>query len=1047
MASCLHGKSLFGLTAIRDMPRSVAFKTIPFVNAYLLLNSAQTKSESNKGARMKPLSTIFSIIVLVCSITAIASAQQAATATLSGRVVDPNGAVIPGATVSVTSKATGITREVTTSDDGSFALSNLPPGEYDLKIQATGFADKISAQPLVLKVGQSLTFDAELEVAAGTTTVDLIGEMPLVETTTSAVNGVVEQREIETLPLNGRNFLELALLIPGNSPAPNFDPTKTNTVVISSAGQLGRGGNVTIDGADDNDDVVGGAVQNISQDAVQEFQVATNRFSAQLGRSGSSVVNIVTKSGGNEFHGAGSIYFRNKSLQGLPATFDRTFGQTPPFHREQYSFAIGGPIKKDIAWFFGSVEHRNQKGAVLVGTRNLATRSIVRSFADAPLHDTLSTERFDWQPTNQDRITGRYSLQWEDDVTASTLIRAIGSASQRQSSANHTHSFLTNYTRTLSPRDMNSFNFSFNDFINRTQPVTVAPQLTFPSIQDGASFRVPQQTKQRRYQFSDTFTMIRGAHSLTFGGEVQRVQSDFNLGVFQQGRIELIEDFPDFDRNGDGRVDDNDLLFAVTLRSGKPTTPLIIPDADNSYIAGFFQDDWRLRPQLSLNLGLRYEVDTDVKNVSRTSELNPLILPFLHGTRSADKNNFGPRVGFNYSNKDGSMSIHGGYGIYYDRVTLEIQSLERGLDGRALPIEVRAGNVFFIPPQCLFDPSCGQFPPPAPTLANPFTGFILPGAGAGGINIIDNGLQNPMVQQFNLGTQREFGRDFVLRVDYLHNFGTHFIIGRTIGSVFNPVVGGPDLVKNLESSVKTKYDGLLLSLEKRLSHHYQFRASYTLSKMFNYANDDQIPFANGPIDPNHLQLEYGPAPNDQRHRFVFSGAVNLPRGFQLSSIITLASGVPMDILLPDGSSRIPQLQRNAGGRLFHTAAELNNFIQQIDASGGVGGQPLPLVTSNARFNDNFSSFDLRLSKTFAIGERVRIEPMAEVFNLFNVTNVLGVSNVNYSGFQNVLVRDSNDSTNPGFLRSSSFGTPVTTAGGVFGSGGPRAFQFAARVSF
>jgi hypothetical protein len=364
-----------------------------------------------------------------------------------------------------------------------------------------------------------------------------------------------------------------------------------------------------------------------------------------------------------------------------------------------------------------------------------------------------------------------------------------------------------------------------------------------------------------------------------------------------------------------------------------------------------------------------------------------------------------------------------------------------------LPIEVRAGNLFFIPPPCLFNPACGQFPPPAPTLANPFTGFILPGAGAGGINIIDNGMQNPMVQQTNIGIQREFARNFVLRADYLHNFGTHFIIGRTIGSVFNPVVGGPDLVKNLESSVGTKYDGLLLSFEKRLSHNYQFRASYTLSKAFNYANDDQIPFSNGPIDSNNLRREYGPTPNDQRHRFVFSGTFDLPYGFRMAPIYTLASGVPMDILLPDGSSRIPALQRNAGGRLFHTGAELNTFIQQINASGGVSGQLLPQVRSDARFNDSFNSLDLRLSKSFKLGERVRIEPLAEVFNLFNVTNVLGVSNVNYSGFSNVLVRDSSDPASPGFLRSSSFGLPVTTAGGVFGSGGPRAFQFAARVTF
>jgi len=976
-----------------------------------------------------------------------ASAQQSATATVSGAVKDSNGALVTGAQVTVTQKGTGIRRKAISNGDGFFVITNLAAGAYELKVQAKGFAEK-TIPSVNLQVGQTFNLEVPMAVTVQeTVTLDDRFNYELVNTTTAVVDGVIRDFEIENLPLNGRNFLELALLIPGNSPAPNFDPTKTNTVVISSAGQLGRGGNVTVDGADDNDDVVGGQVQNISQEAVQEFQIATNRFSAQLGRSGSSVINIVTKSGSNEYHGSGSFYFRDKALQGLPATFNRGLGQTPPFDREQYAFTLGGPIRKDRAWFFGSIEYRNQDGAALVGARDLATRTIQRTFALAPLNDLLSTERVDWQPSIQDHLFFRYSLQREDDVAPSTLDRAIGSASQRQASTNNTHSFLANYTRVLNPRDVNSFNFSFSTFFNDIEPVTPGPQLTFPSIQDGASFRVPQSTKQRRLQFSDTFSMVRGNHTLNFGGEIQRVDADFDLRVFQQGRIEMIEDFPDFDRNSDGRVDDNDLLFSVTIRSGKPTEPLLIPNADSTYLAGFVQDDWRVNPQLTLNLGLRYELDTDVKNISRTSQLNPLILPFLHGKRGRDTNNFGPRLGFNYSAKDGRTSIHGGYGIYYDRITLEIQSLERGLDGRALPIEVKAGPVFFIPPQFLFDPVNGTFPPGAPTLANPFSGFILPGAGAGGINIIDNTMQNPMVQQMNLGIQREFAHNYVLRADYLHNFGTHFIIGRTIGTVFNPVVGGPDSVTNLESSVKTKYDGLLLSVEKRLSHRYQFRASYTLSKAFNYANDDQIPFSNGPLNPNNLQLEYGPTPNDQRHRFTFSGVMDLPAGFRLAPIFTLASGVPMDILVPGGGQRIPQLQRNAGGRLFHTGAELNAFISQLNAAGGLGGQPLPLVSDNAHFNDKFNSFDLRLSKVFKIGEHVKIQPLVEAFNLFNITNVLGFSKSNYSGFSNVLVRDNNDPTNAGFLRSSSFGQPVTTAGGVFGSGGPRAFQFAARVTF
>lgn len=278
--------------------------------------------------------------------------------------------------MTATHKATGVSRETITNYEGSYVLANLPPGEYELKVQATGFAVKVSQAPVVIQVGQTTTIDTTLEVGETRSTVNLVGEAPLVQTSTSTVEGVIDEREVQSLPLNGRNFLELALLIPGNAPAPNFDPTKTNTIVISSAGQLGRGGNVTVDGADNNDDVVGGQLQNISQEAVQEFQIATNRFSAQLGRSGSAVVNIVTRSGSNEYHGSGSFYFRDRKLQGLPATFDRTSGQAPPFDREQYAFALGGPIKKQKAWFFGSFEFRNQDGATLVGSRELPSRSI-----------------------------------------------------------------------------------------------------------------------------------------------------------------------------------------------------------------------------------------------------------------------------------------------------------------------------------------------------------------------------------------------------------------------------------------------------------------------------------------------------------------------------------------------------------------------------------------------------------------------------------------------------------------------------------------------
>ena len=991
---------------------------------------------------MSPIPSIsrwFCAFIIILAFTGPVAAQQpGASAALRGRVLDPQKRGV-AARVQVIDSRTGLIRETRTDSSGYFGVPGIPPGDVDLVVMAQGFADR-RVQGIHLEVGQAAEIEVDLRLSPVEERITVAGDAGTVNILSSVVGSVVSAREIESLPLNGRNFLELAFLTPGSSPAPNFDPTKAQAVVVSSVGQAGRGGNVTIDGMDDNDDVVGGPLMNVSQDAVQEFQVATNRFSAELGRSASSVINVVTKSGGDNVHGSGAVYLRDDAWQAMPAILDRDAAGDPPFNRQQVPLTLGGPLRRGRLFGFGSVEVRNQNGGTLIGIRNTAARTITRAFAPAPLDDLLGTFRGDWRLSTTNALMFRYSGQREDDTASSALDRAIGSASQRQRSRNRLHSAIGSWNHILSPHAVNVFSGSVSSFDNSITPVAPGVQLTYPSMLDGSSFRVPQGTTQSRWQFSEALTLSRGTHQWKFGGDVQRVSGEFQLGVFRDGRIEFVEDFPDFDRNGDGRVDDNDLLFAVTLRSGNPARDLLIPDANNVHLAGFAQDDWRIHPRLSLNLGLRYEIDTDVNNISRVGELNPLVLPFVPGPRRRDTNNVAPRLGFNWSTADARFSVRGGYGIYYDRITLEIESLERGLDGRALPIEVRAGNVFFT------DQTTGRFPPFAPSVATPFTGFILPGAGASGINVIDPHLQNPMVQQTSIGIERQVGARQVVRADYVHNHGTGFIIGHTVGTVFNPVVGGPDRVVILGPEARTNYDGLLVDLERRYSGGFGFRAAYTLSKSMNYANDDQIPFGSGPIDPNNLAAEYGPAPNDQRHRLSLSGMVGLPHGFQVAGLWRFASGVPMDILLPSGQSRIPVLSRNAGGRQFSSASALNAYLDRLNANGGVGSEPLPLVSENARFNDTFSSFDVRLAKAFSFGPR-RIEAIAEVFNVFNTTNILGTSTVNYSGFSNVLVRDSNDPSNPGYLRSSQFGRPISTAGGVFGSGGPRALQLGARVTF
>ncbi len=360
------------------------------------------------------------VTVMFCLIAGPVAAQSAVT--LIGRVVDQQAAAVPGATITVRQVSTSTAWSATSDGEGRFTFPMLAPGRYDFEATLAAFNPWRTS--LTLEVGQQRALDVVLSPA--TVRVDVVVTGEIDRPVSTAVDGVLSSGRIESLPLNGRNFLELAFLIPGNNPTPVFDPTKTNSVLISSAGQMGRGGNVNIDGQDNNDDVVGGPLLNLPIDAVQEFQIATSRYGADIGRSASSVINVVTRSGTNAMHGTAAIFARDDAWQALPPTLDNP-DEAPPFDRQQISGALGGPLRRDRLFWFASGEYRDQDGGVLVGTRDPSTRTISRSFAPAPLRDRLWSLRVD-SGGAANRYMARYAGEWAVDTAASSIERAIGSA-------------------------------------------------------------------------------------------------------------------------------------------------------------------------------------------------------------------------------------------------------------------------------------------------------------------------------------------------------------------------------------------------------------------------------------------------------------------------------------------------------------------------------------------------------------------------------------------------------------------------------------------
>ena len=716
---------------------------------------------------------------------------------------------------------------------------------------------------------------------------------------------------------------------------------------------------------------------------------------------------------------------------------------------------------------------------------------------------------------------GRYSFNRSTDTAEATPSQNTPAftAAERQNSLNRFHSVVANLNSVLSTNKVNDFSYHFDNFYNDIPPFgqnapTTDPaslgltnELIFPDLADGENFNLPQITHLNRNQLRDALAWSLGKHTLKLGGEFQHYTASGEINVFGTGTVILTSDFGFANLNGaSGPPNDLDIPIAVALKSSAPVSPVPIPFVFDSYIAGYAQDDWRATPRLTLNLGLRWEYDSNLTGNSSAHDPCPSLTTapskpctwmanVINLKKVPDKKDFSPRLGFTFDPMGkGETVIRGGYGIYYDRIILEAGAEELVQNDRTLTVTQYAGSSCSNP-NIPAPPSLGlcfapgsSFVPGTPTLANPFSGPHQ----VGGVGILAMGpdAHHPLSQQFSLGAQQQFGSNWLVSADGLHVFADRQIISHLLRStdstspyincpgsnipctITDPMSGISDNITLLQSKAKSWYDGLIASVQHRPAtlgrNGDQYNLIDTRSKAVVFSDDDQL--ANNNSDEqvdlvegiNNLRMEKGYAVTDERHRLTLYGEAQLPWKFSLAPIYTFGSGVAADTFLPGtannvaSGSRLPLLPRNAIGREIKNSSQLNAVINRWNALPAcpgtfpcnAGGQLLN-VPDGKNYSSPFSALDLRLKKDFSLGDRGTFSLIGEGFNLFNETNIRGSSNANFAG-RNIQIGPyvpAQQGQPPAPTTQANFYSPVSTAGGFFGSGGPRAFQFAARLEF
>jgi hypothetical protein len=934
------------------------------------------------------------IIVFLFAALTIANAQQTVNnASLSGRVVDPSGAVIANAQVTTTETATNISRTTYTSKDGRFRFPYLSLGSYKVHVDQQGFAAVDRA--ITLTVGADFDLQVALPLAGAQTSVNVSAQPTLLEANSSEVANTISPHEIEDLSLLGRNFLDLALLVPGVSPT-NTASTQlfAETSAVSGQGisigsQRNFSNSFVVDGLSANDDAAGLTGTFYGLDVVREFQVVTSGGQAEFGRALGGYINMVTKSGTNALHGSLYGFLRNQRLNA-----DNALSQSKlPITQAQYGASLAGPILRNRTFYFANFERKqlNQDGLITIAPANVAAINshlqsvgyqgpqIATGLYSNPVRTNNFFAKIDHHVNDRDQLSARYSL-YEVDSQNSRGVGGLSAVSAAAGLHDLDQTIAVSNIFTISPRTVNETRGQLT-----RSDLTAVPNDTFGpavSISGVASFGTLSGSPTGRfdylYEAVDNLSHQVGNHSLRAGVDFLFNDLTITFPMSNRGSYSFssLDNFLNGNYNNSG----------YTQSFGNPVVPQTNPN-----LGLYAQDEWKLTPSLTLNAGLRYD------------------LQFLKSI-ATDTNNISPRIGLAWSPYHTTV-VRGSYGLFYDRVPLRPLSNALQSSGNTTEINSSTFSTVSVSPK-----QTG-----APAFPNILT--TLPSGVLVNFSTMDRHLQNAYSEQASLEVEQQLSASSTLSLSYQHLRGLHLLAsinqntptciaaGDNNGCRPNAAYGNN---KQYQSAGDSYYDALSVSFRQRPTRWGAYRISYNWSKAIDDVGEF---FFSSPINNFDIAEDRGLSDDDQRNRLVFDGTIHtsmqpqhglwshLSSGFLLSTMLQYYSPLPFNIT--SGTNSIQ------GTTLRPCVPGITNCTQAL---------PGTVIARNSGTGFNFFNMNTRLSRTFPLGDRFRLEAIAEAFNALNHRNDLIPNGTFGTG------------SNP------SFGQPTAV-------GDPRQVQLAARLTF